>query len=1171
MANNGQIKAFEPRTREDVNKGEISSCWHAFDRWDEQRVNSIIDSAGANAKREITSYPSPIARIHLFNDAFEFYNNTDSNGNNKHEKIISDCLDVWEILFYYDLHRQNLKLSFWGFSNIDALLQSEYEGHHLLADSLDLFIRKDKNKAIKSIKGIHIIRYGDKVIAGSSPFTGFFTAPDLDEIMIPIPGDAQEVYFQSIRHINERDIEFQKFMHTVARSQNVAKPFKALYEYIKSFQNTHEDIQKMWSAEKGLVEELKEAYDNNYELIRTPESIRLLENAKDGGFELRSFRPKVDTDCHFIIQSSIWKGRAVLALKTKPEGPGNKKYVTGMLWDDALKVPVYIEDTLDYRTLPGVNIEHPWVSINDFLEDYLVKLPYNLNDDAYVINTNDGQPSPYLLPLKPLVFEFFTLEEIKEYLTISFTENSLKPRVKVTLMIPVASKVSISFVKEYDTVDHINEVPWPEDLRSAGENRGYIVDYYMGLWLYPFIRTGEKKYDNFYRVGYIDRDLNNPEASLTFYQRGKAIYEGANTGSNNIIKKTRTRKTQTKEGSQYYALEGDGNVSFDAIGVSMNIAGRDVSAMVLPDWTKCKVNIGDQNKYAFAADFGTTNTHLAYRKNSGSPKAFEVGIKDMPIARLDRAADLIPGISETDRYDNRQDNPTLRQVSKRQRHEFIPSIIGEKYSFPIRTAMSQAHDINTEGEFLMLANANIAFAFNQSFGDQSEEKVFTNIKWGTDPFEKERMRLFVNQLLIMIRTKVLMNQANPSSTKLYWFVPLSMSHTMKGRLSEIWNTSFQRIFGTSRLPVLMTESEAPFHKMQRERTFTGKTSLTIDIGGGTTDALIFHKDEVQLATSFGFAGNTVFGDFSDAKKRNNGIVRYFKDMIEKRISEMINEAGDDQKEENRVALIRDAFDWYFDGDSEMKSEDIASFFFSQPEFRFADKLKETEDFKFVFLLFFTALQYHCATIIKEKGLPAPDDVCLSGNGSKILQLISADRKELQKLIQSIYREVLGDENPRVSLHIPGEPKEITCYGALYLDDKEPMDSAEKTHYPLGENLTWKGATPEKITFKDIKDAEFDLENSEYLKFHKLFFKLYEQEDFSERFGVRLNDISSVKEFMREHAAISYERGLKNQSKREVKDNEQLKETVFFFSISGLIYDLLNEFTKKRQGQESALK
>ncbi|MEO1052670.1 MAG: hypothetical protein AAFX87_18700 [Bacteroidota bacterium] len=1172
MSTQYSISALEPATKEEANKGEVYTCWHKFVKWDESRVNSIVDGAGANVNRQITSYPSPIARIHLFNDAFEFYNNhSNLDGETIHTQLISHCLDIWEILFYHDLFREKVKYKYWSFLTIDDLQTSSYEGHHLLADSLDLFIRKDKNPSLKAIKGIYLVSYDGQIIAGSSPFTGFFSAPQLGKIEISVPGKPDQKYFRTIRHLNERGIEFQKYMHILMRTKDVVQHFRGFYEYVRSFNNSSPTIQDIWANEDHIIDSLRETLENNYEVVRDPDTLKLLDASQEGGFEIRSFRPKVEEDCYFTIQSSLWKKGKVLALKTRPEGPGNKPYVTGRVWDDGITVPIYIDEpNLNLRKLPGVNIEFPFITVGDFFEDYLIKLPYDINDEAFLSCTPDGGDSPFLLPLRPLAFQFFSIEEIRKKFSLSFSKNSLKIRVKAKLTLPLTNNQQITFIKEYDTVEDAFDIPTPGDIRKAGDNRGYVLnDYRFGIWIYPFVKTNQKEFDNFYRVGCVDSDFSNPGmAVLTFYQNGRPIQAGANASNSSVVRKTRVKKESGKDGSEYYAIQ---DIAFDTIGVQINTSGIPVSAMIVPDWSKQTIKVGEQNKYAFAVDFGTTNTHVAYRKNSGEPKAFDIGASDIPIARLDKIHNVDPGVTLTDQYDRSWTHAIIRNVTKRQRHEFIPSVLGEKYRFPLRTAISQASSIDTIGELLLLANANISFGFNQSFNDNIEERIFTNLKWKAEDFDKERIKAFIGQLLMMIRTKVLLNKANPSKTRLYWFVPLSMSESMTSRLKEIWVESFQRIFNTSHEPVLMTESEAPFHKMQVEGTFTGKTSLTIDIGGGTTDALIFHQDKVQLATSFSFAGSAVFGDFNLANNRNNGIVRYFKPLVLQRINEMRDEAGEDQQEIIRIEEIKKTFDWYFDGDNDMYSDDVASFFFSRPDFRFAEGLKDAEDFKFVFILFFVALHYHCATIFKTKGFPAPNDISLSGNGSRIVNLITSSRKNLQDLIRAIYRNVLGDDIPNIALHIPKEPKEITCYGALYLDEEPPTDFSDKTYKHLGETLKWKDdQEPKKIMFKDLKEAAFDLSSSEFIKFHELFFQLYEDEKFSEKFGVKISNLESIKKFMLDNAEGNFEKGLVYQAKRGVTENEELRETVFFYAITGSIYDLLNEFTKKREGKETAI-
>ena len=54
-----------------------------------------------------------------------------------------------------------------------------------------------------------------------------------------------------------------------------------------------------------------------------------------------------------------------------------------------------------------------------------------------------------------------------------------------------------------------------------------------------------------------------------------------------------------------------------------------------------------------------------------------------------------------------------------------------------------------------------------------------------------------------------------------------------------------------------------------------KPSVSVDIGGGTTDIMIYADGEPKLISSFKFAGNAIFGDGFNGNIKTNGFVQKY--------------------------------------------------------------------------------------------------------------------------------------------------------------------------------------------------------------------------------------------------------------------------------------------------------
>ena len=137
--------------------------------------------------------------------------------------------------------------------------------------------------------------------------------------------------------------------------------------------------------------------------------------------------------------------------------------------------------------------------------------------------------------------------------------------------------------------------------------------------------------------------------------------------------------------------------------------------------------------------------------------------------------------------------------------------------------------------------------------------------------------------------------------------------------------------------------------------------VNVDIGGGTTDIAFATNANIQLVTSFKFASNSLFENpFSDNIR--NGIIDWHKGDIY------------DLLEKKELGELKRIFN---SPDNEIPSN-MASFLFSLVDnsmvvekgidpkaIDFNRILQDDENFKIVFVLFYTSIIYHIAQIVKE--------------------------------------------------------------------------------------------------------------------------------------------------------------------------------------------------------------
>src|SRR5690606_19301242 len=86
--------------------------WNAYQSnpYGNEEISKIVDNIG-KIEVPVTSIPSPFAQLHLFETAFEFINKeyrttkdvSVFTGKTTYHKYISQCLDIYEMLFSFEI------------------------------------------------------------------------------------------------------------------------------------------------------------------------------------------------------------------------------------------------------------------------------------------------------------------------------------------------------------------------------------------------------------------------------------------------------------------------------------------------------------------------------------------------------------------------------------------------------------------------------------------------------------------------------------------------------------------------------------------------------------------------------------------------------------------------------------------------------------------------------------------------------------------------------------------------------------------------------------------------------------------------------------------------------------------------------------------------------------
>ena len=303
-------------------------------------------------------------------------------------------------------------------------------------------------------------------------------------------------------------------------------------------------------------------------------------------------------------------------------------------------------------------------------------------------------------------------------------------------------------------------------------------------------------------------------------------------------------------------------------------------------------------------------------------------------------------------------------------------------------------------------------------------------------------------------------------------------------------------------------------------------------------------------TSFMFASNNIFGSgYVDyAKASSNGLVNKYLQQYEKKIKE---------SENSNLASILSSLQL------NAKAEEVNNFLLTIDASKnkikgYPETLANDDDFKIGFLYYFSAIVFHVASLMKSKNVVIPKYLLFSGTGSKVLNIIASKDDTLSKLTTAIFEKVYNQSIEKGTITVKRNkdiPKELTCKGGLMASEVDlNIDTQElKTIYsPLVKN---------KITFGELDENIFNLVLTEVHSFNNMFITLAKDLKFVDLFGASKESIDEFENVINENLTdylnngISFHKALDN-----ARDTDELKETMFFYPITGALQNLISKLS-----------
>lgn len=1097
--------------------------------------DTIEDPDGASAKNEITSIPSPFARIDLVKTAFRevcrraIKDIKELDGNTIFHKMVSDSLDVGEIFFNIDKFKDKIEIITWDPSAmIPALKNDNNVSHYYVADALDKYLQSDtKTYNFNLLRNIYLLNYTKgpdelNIIGATSPATLFFSGANNLEYI-------QDIFFAN----NDRPFDGD-YVALYNRDFDYIKAWWTLRKTIPSFSNLFPEIESYLNLTfkaisdqqiKNKLNAITSASAKDFDLIdvQTHQQSNQVEVL---GTVLFKKKGKAEIENEFTIRPE----RTVVGVKplVLPVESGNKysnlQYANGA-WGNTNKAPYKpIIADVERRTLPYDGSVYSYLTISDFLEDTIVKVPHTLNK-KYFFNGNLNEVEPmtsFLLPIKPLYFRYFSIETLNSTMPdgkLAFEMESIAGgSVNVIIRIPITGNGNISYI-EYQRIYYAQRQADVSETQNSG---GMTTFDFTGLVM-PSMKFQNEE-DAIYTVSCVSTFSN--QFRFDFYRESEVIRD--------IPMDCRNKERGLFDfKAETYTIQKS---NFDFIRVS-NKSG--VSNVIIPNFLTHQ-NLED---FEFAIDLGTSNTHIEFKKvDNNSSDSFNYKDSEAIFGAFfvqsyrEIQGKLIP-------LDLIDENDLIVR-------DFIPTLVGDDsdFSFPTRTALSYAKSTDWTEKLRTFGLINFDITYNKKLGIAYNAKPMVNIKWSSKPNAQSAMQAYIRNIMMIIRNKVIANNGNLSRTKITWFYPNSMSPRRLSQLRTAWNDSYSELFNRDGATRNLSESVAPI-QFYFSRYATATNLVNVDIGGGTTDIAFSSNGKVEYITSFKFAANSLFEDsFSDINP-NNGIVDWFKNDIlgllqsKSELNELVNIFNSNLGQPANMA----SFLFSLKDNSATRS-------LAQNNIDFNKILQNDTKFKLVFIIFYTAIIYHIAQIVKTKGLKAPRHIAFSGNGSKIISIISSDPKILGKYTKVIFEKVLGTEYGSaldiLGLELGSNPKESTCKGGLIATET----------YEEPETLVLRDSSGKLANADDTYASLSDAYKAEIVKSVKDFFRFALTEipstfNLDNNFGVDNITMKIAKEECTKDLETYLDKGIELSIKESGNKDNPIEDAITFYPIKGVLQSL----------------
>ena len=259
-----------------IDRGTQGTEWTAQNTGIQASQLDKVKEKKTDNSNALNSLPTPFARFFVAKEAFrriaEEKRNPENGAGKAYRRLVSDILDVFELLFFKKFHENQWNGSMkvvikeW---NYDEQMKELHDRVPILYNALNASYADDITD--KKLFFVVLEKDGKDILLGtSSPMTGFVTPPDLDKTDV-VKNNTPDIEFQSEQYntlyiprkesgnyfrdellFGERDKDFKNYMFKLFGTDQIDNRYQQLRDYIRLFHDSS-DIVNNYKIKMGNV------------------------------------------------------------------------------------------------------------------------------------------------------------------------------------------------------------------------------------------------------------------------------------------------------------------------------------------------------------------------------------------------------------------------------------------------------------------------------------------------------------------------------------------------------------------------------------------------------------------------------------------------------------------------------------------------------------------------------------------------------------------------------------------------------------------------------------------------------------------------------------------------------------------------------------------------------